>query len=136
MNRGKRLRRLFAGLALVLVLASCERIGTGGPYSSPEGIYTCQESSVHSGVRKYFVEVDPVRDADDLYILCNFHNQGENDFIYARYANDSMILENQVIRDLTVNGKGPVSEDFTSIILYYTTDDGITQLDFAATMVR
>jgi len=130
-----RVRKRISLLALI-VLFSCDGNGPSGPFESLEGLYSCQESSVHSGVKKYFVEIDQVKDANDLYILSNFHSQGENEFIYARLSGGSLQIENQVIRDLTVNGEGLVSDEFNEIQVYHTTDDGITQLDFTANLTR
>ncbi len=92
------------------------------------GVYSCEEISSHGGIKEYIVEIDRVKDADELYIISNFHNQGENEFLFAEYSKDTLWISNQAILQLSVNGKGPVDSDFRSIFLTYTTDDGISLL--------
>lgn len=120
-------------ISLLLILSlgtSCEPNDPPGNYSSIEGIYTCKESSAHTGLRQYPVEIDRVKDTEGLYIISNFHNQGENEFLFAELTGDTLRISNQAITDISVNGKGPVESDFRSIHLNYVTDDGVTILDY------
>ncbi len=137
MNTGKYISKGLISLFMILVLAtSCDQNVTPVDYTSIEGIFTCQESSPHAGVRNYLVEIDMVKDAEDLYIISNFHNKGDNEFIYAELDQDTLRIVHQAISDISVNGKGPVNGDFRSIRLDYVTDDGITILDYFATYTR
>jgi hypothetical protein len=121
---------LLAGICV-----SCDETGTGN-YTSVEGIYTCQESSPHAGVRQYPVEIDKVKDSEDLYIIINFHNKGENEFVYAELEIDTLRISNQTLVDIRVDGKGIVAEEYRSIHLNYLTDDGTTLLDYYSTYSR
>lgn len=116
-------------------LCSCE---TNKPvdYTSIEGFYSCNEGSVHSGYKKYIVEIDQVKSQDNVYIIANFHKQGDNEFLYAEYSQDTLYIKNQVISNLFVTGKGKVYDDFKRIELLYTTDDGVVQLDYSALLER
>ena len=60
----------------------------------------------------------------------------EFDREFAEFIQDSLRIFNQVISELSINGKGPVAADFRTIYLYYETDDGITVLDYYANYTR
>jgi len=126
----------FLLFLMALFLITCDRNSDSIDPTGLTGVYTCQESSVHSGVRKYFIEIDKVKDAEDLYIISNFHNLGENDFIYAGYIRDTLWIDNQILGGVKIDGEGPVEGNFRSIFLYYETDDGVTVLDFYANYTR
>jgi hypothetical protein len=124
-------------LCIFLCLATaCENNTEPRNYTSISGLYTCQEISPHAGLKKYIVEVDKVVNQESLYIISNFHNQGSNEFLYAELKGDTLVLFNQAISNISVNGEGPVAADFRSINLNYRTDDGITLLDFNASYTR
>ncbi len=116
--------------------ASCDSNNTSGDYSSIVGIYTCHESSAHSGVRQYPVEIDRVKNSEDQYIILNFNNTGENEFLFAQQSNDTLLIVNQAIAELVVNGEGVIGKDFKSIQLSYLTDDGLTILEYYSTFSR
>jgi hypothetical protein len=133
----KKLNKLLLSMSVIFLLgSSCETDKPPVNYTSIEGIYTCQETSAHSGVREYIVEVDRVKDHETLYIISNFHNKGENEFLFAELAQDTLIIFNQAISNLSVNGKGSIGHDFKSIHLLYETDDGIIALDYMASYTR
>ena len=128
------------GILFLLVIlswgASCDQDDPPRDYTSIEGIFTCQESSAQAGIRQYLVEIDKVQETEGLYIISNFHNKGETEFLFAELASDSLWITNQAISDISVNGEGPVGPDFRSINLYYETDDGIIILDYYASYTR
>ena len=137
MKTGKRQGKGIILICLASILAlACNPVNPEVDYTSLDGIYTCQESSSHTGVREYFTEIDRVAGAEDQYIISNFHNLGENEFIFTELENDTLWIFNQAITDISVNGKGVVDPDFRTINLYYETDDGITVLDFYANLTR
>jgi len=121
---------------LFLLLISCNNTTKPVTHTDITGIYTCQESSPYSGIRKYIVEVDQVKETENLYIISNFHNKGVNEFLYAELDGDTLRIANQAISDISIDGKGPIGEDFKLISLYYETDDGITVLDYYASYSR
>jgi len=137
MKMEKRSGKWILILLMILSLgASCEQNDPPADYTSIEGIFTCQESSPHEGIRSYLVEIDSVKDTDGLYIISNFHNKGANEFLYTDLDRDTLFIFNQAISDISVEGKGPVGSDFRSIQLNYVTDDGVTILDYYATYSR
>lgn len=132
----KQIKKVFILLLTGVAGIACEQQKPPANFSSIEGIFKCQESSVHAGARNYLVEIDKVKDEEGLFIISNFHNAGENEFLYAELDADTLRIFNQVISSLTVNGKGPVGSDFRSISLFYITDDGTTVLDYFAGLTR
>jgi hypothetical protein len=123
--------KLLTGLFLCFILlTACNKDPFNGELDDLTGVFSCQESSTHSGLRKYLVEFDPVANSPDQYIISNFHNQGDNEFIYADYHNDTLWIINQLSGDLRINGKGPVDPDFRTVRLYYEIDDGLNIFDF------
>jgi len=105
-------------------------------YASIEGLYSCQENSIHTGLRKYFIEIDRVNDSEDTFIITNFHNLGESEFLYMEYRPDSIHIENQYITNYRIKGKGTADASFRRIELYYETDDGSIIQDYYATYTR
>lgn len=123
-------------IAPILFLTSCDEKPPVTEYFSIEGFFVCNERSVHAGINNYLVEIDKVASQVNLFIINNFHNTGENEFLYAELNGDSLFIDNQVIGTLFVYGKGVVSADFRQVELSYYTDDGIVQLDYYATLRR
>jgi len=133
---GKAGRWMIIPLLFVGLCTSCDENSPSGDYTSIEGIYTCQESSPHAGVRQYPVEIDKVNDSENLYIIVNFHNKGQNEFLFAELDVDVLLISNQIISDIRVEGEGLVDEEFKSIQLNYFTDDGINELDYYSSYTR
>jgi len=137
MSEAKRIVRWMIMTAIFAVVStSCDKNSPPGDYSSVEGIYTCQESSPHSGLRQYPVEIDKVKGSENLYIIVNFHNKGQSEFLYAELDDDLLLISNQFISNIRVDGEGTVDSDFKSIQLNYLTDDGATVLNFYSSYTR
>lgn len=119
----------------LMVAASCEK-RPENVYTNIEGVYTCNERSAHAGIRNFLVEIDKVQAEENLYIIDNFHNLGDNQFIRAELVGDTLFINNQIIINLTVNGKGAVSNDFKQIEFTYITYDRFVELDYYATFQR
>jgi hypothetical protein len=115
--------------------ASCDSSGDGIP-ASLTGVYSCQESSTNSGIRKYLVEIDSVADSEGQYIISNFHNLGTNEFLFSELQGDTLWIINQVLGNLRISGKGWVSPDFRTIQFYYETDDALNIYDYSAIYSR
>jgi len=134
---GKKFNNIAIAVCITAAMTgACDRNTEPITPTDITGIYNCQESSPHSGLRTYLVEIDKVNETESTYIISNFHNKGENEFLFAEFIQDSLKIFNQAISELSVNGKGPVEADFRSIYLYYETDDGITVLDYYANYTR
>ena len=123
-------------LGLISTGSSCENENPPVTFTSVSGLYTCQETSAHAGLRRYFVEIDPVKDQENLFIISNFHNKGENEFLFAELVADTLHIFNQAITEISVNGKGVIAVDYREISLFYETDDGIATLDYQALYTR
>ncbi len=120
----------------IILLSACEKDNGERTWTKIDGIYTCEESSPHAGYKKYIVEIDKVRGQENTYIITNFHNAGNLEFLFMNLQNDSLKIENQVIGSLFINGKGKISENFDQIEIEYTADDGQRELDFFAVYTR
>ncbi len=137
MTMGKKLIRSLFVLTWgwICLGTSCDS-SQEGVASSVTGVYSCQESSAHSGIRKYLVEIDSVKNQESQYIISNFHNQGANEFIFSELQGDTLRILNQVLGEFRVSGKGWVSPDFRTIQFYYETDDALNIYDFYAVYSR
>ncbi len=120
----------------IILLSGCEKENGERTWTKIDGIYTCEESSPHAGYKKYIVEIDKVHGQENTYIITNFHNQGNLEFLFMSLQNDSLIIENQVIGSLFINGKGKISESFDQIEIEYTADDGQRELDYFGVYTR
>ncbi len=128
---------LLTGLLALLLFVSCDHNeGQEADYSDIPGVYSCQEASAYGGIRKYIVEVDAVNGRDDLYIISNFHNKGQNEFLYVERRDQELDINQQTITDLYVDGSGSIADDFSRIKLSYETDDGTTILDYSVSYTR
>ena len=139
MKKELRKRKTFNVVLLFfpLFFLSCEEEKTEKDYSSLEGVYSCEENSPYTGYRKYIVEIDKVASQNNVFIISNFHNQGHADFIYVNLLNDSLLLiENQVISNLFINGEGIVNDALSEIQLIYNVDDGNQEIEYFATYKR
>ncbi len=123
-------------LLLCFAGTSCDKGSEGGTFGDPEGAYACQENSAYMGYREYIVEIDKVKNRTGQYIISNFHNRGDSEFVYATLKNDSVFIDHQVISGLFVDGSGRINGEFNRIELNYTTDDGNLQLQYFAVYTR
>ena len=105
-------------------------------YSDIEGLYSCDENSPNLGYRKYIIEIQEVAAQENAYIMANFHNLGDNEFVYLEHIGDSVFINNQIIQQYFIDGKGFVNEDFTGISLTYTTNDGTQELEYYIMLTR
>jgi hypothetical protein len=119
---------------ILITIFSCQQ--SDMIYTAVRGIYRCEENSVHSGYKKYLVEIEEVNNNPGQYIISNFHNLGDSEFLYATVRQDSIFIERQINGVLYFNGKGIISKHFNRIDWNYTTDNGITELDYYATFSR
>lgn len=123
-------------LFLLFFSVSCEQEKAEKTYTSLEGVFSCEENSTYGGYRKYIVEIDEVTAQDHVYIISNFHNQGHAEFIYANLRNDSIFIENQLISNLFISGKGIVNDPLNEIKLVYIVDDGNQEIEYFALYKR
>ncbi|MFW5644576.1 MAG: hypothetical protein ACOCZL_01560 [Bacteroidota bacterium] len=139
MRKGLRKQKISNIVLLFLLFfsISCEEEKTEKTYESLEGIYRCEENSPYTGHRKYIVEIDQVNDQENLFIISNFHNQGNAEFIYANRQNDSVLLiENQLISNLYIHGEGTVNNGLNEVKMIYTVDDASMEVEYYALYSR
>ena len=127
----------FVFLLVIFSLVSCEEEKADKTYTGLEGVFSCEENSPYTGYRKYITEIDKVTGQDNVFIISNFHNQGHAEFIYVNLQHDSVLLiENQVISNLFINGEGVVNDRFNEIKLIYNVDDGNQEIEYFAIYKR
>jgi hypothetical protein len=123
-------------IAFILIIGACKDPNENTVFTSFRGVFKCHENSIYSDFKSYLLEFDKVNSVDDQYIILNFHNAGDLEFVYAFIDGDTLRIENQSIQNMFVNGKGLVSDDFRRIDLVYQTDDGRVQEEFYAKIFR
>lgn len=132
----KRLNKIALCFLLPLLLfSSCEE-KPEVIYSKLDGLYNCTEQSSMYGVKKYFIEIDKTISHDNRYIISNFHNQGDVNWVYTELLMDSLIIPNQSFGTMIISGKGTVNSDFNNIYMYYKIDDGLYEIDYYCTYSR
>ncbi|MCF8378830.1 MAG: hypothetical protein K9H49_04585 [Bacteroidales bacterium] len=136
MKRRKYFSFIFSVIIICLFPTGCELNKEGKIYPDLTGAYSCEENSPYSGYKKFLVEIDKVSSQENLYIISNFNNLGNLEFLYASLFNDTLRIENQVISSVFINGSGKVNQDLNNIEWFYTTDDGNIVLEFFARFTR
>ena len=120
---------------MAFLVYSCEN-KPGRTYDTIEGSYRCEENNPISGIRTYLVEIDKVKNETDLFLISNFYDAGYNEFLFTRHAGMELLISDQVITGLLVNGHGQVSDDFKKIDWEYEVSDGITTQNMVARFTR
>lgn len=123
-------------ILLLILVFSCENKDPGRTYENIEGAYRCEENHPVSGIRTYLVEIDRVKNETDLYLISNFYDAGYNEFLFARLSGKELMITDQIITGLIVNGTGQVRDDFKWIDWEYEVGDGITTQNMVARYTR
>jgi len=126
----------IAFIFISAILYRCDTENDNKIYHDITGAYTCEETSPYTGLHKYIIEIDRVKDKNHLLIITNFNNQGDSEFIYATFAGDSLSIDSQIITGLFINGSGNVNPEFNRIELNYTVNDGNEVKPFTAVYSR
>ena len=127
---------LFYITLCCVALVSCTTTNEPKVYSNIIGSWHCAESSPY-GSRNYLVDIDRNRTDTTQYLLSNFYNQGDTDFIFAHMNGKNLTITQQQIVSLTVkSGTGLVSTDFKRIELDYNMFDGSTEIKVHAIYTR
>ena len=117
---------LFIGICLI-ALVSCT---SNAPqvYTTIVGSWHCAESSVY-GSRNYLADIDRKLSDTTQYLLSNFYNQGDNEFILAHLSGSSLtIVQQQIVAQTVKSGTGIVSKDFKTITFDYNIYDGSNEI--------
>lgn len=137
MTLSNKIVRYVILLIFLTTIGGCEKKGEDIIYTKLDGIFSCEETSLYTAeYRKYLVEIDKVNSAEDQYIISNFHNQGDTEFLFVENRNDTLYIENQVISGIFINGKGVVNKDFNKIEFSYNADDGSLEIPYFAVFSR
>ena len=129
--------RILNILTLALLLAAC---GDNEPkvHSSIAGTWRCEETSSLNGTRTYLVDIDRTISDTTQYIITNFYNTGDTEFIKVKLKSNKLTITQQPTSNITVDPKlfsGSVI-DLTQIILSYTVRDGLSDVKVEATYSR
>ena len=130
----KKITFLYFALCCV-VLVSCTN-NEPKVYTTIIGSWHCAESSPY-GSRNYLVDIDRNRTDTTQYLLSNFYNQGDTEFIFSHMSGKTLTITQQQIFSFTVkSGTGLVSTDFKRIELDYNIYDGSTEIKVHAIYTR
>jgi hypothetical protein len=105
-------------------------------YSGIEGLWKCEELDEQSNVSNFNVDIENVKNYDNIFIISNFHNTGEDTYIRAS-VNDSIItISKQAYEFIQVEGIGKISSDFKLIELNYIITDESRTMSYQAVFYR
>ena len=97
-------------------------------YTSIVGSWHCSESTIY-GSKNYLVDIDRKRTDTTQFLLSNFYNQGDNEFIYAHLNGSTLtISQQQIVNQIVKSGTGIVSSDFKTITFDCNIYDGSSEI--------
>jgi len=96
-------------------------------YTGIEGLWKCDEIDDQSKVSNFNIDIENIKNYDNIFIISNFHNTGEDTYIRASVSDSTLIISKQAYEFIQVEGIGRISSDFKLIELeYIITDEAIT----------
>lgn len=106
-------------------------------YTSISGIWTCEEINPIEGIRIYNVDIERRKSADSQFIINNFHNMGNNNFVFAIQDGDSLFIDRQsVFTESFDNGIGVIDSEKKRIELVYNNLNGANEIEVTAVYIR
>jgi hypothetical protein len=130
----KKLKNLKWLLFFVLT-ASCNS-NENTIYTSIAGIWRCEENDEYSQVKIFSVDIQSLHNYNDAFIISNFHNVGEDEYIRVNTDDSLLYIPTQSIAGIIVNGEGLISPDFKTVTLQYSIDDAGNSMSYNATLHR
>ena len=129
-KKSKKIKQLVS-LVLISILASfifysCEPDEDVTP-SSIEGTWKCKENHLVYGVQNYYVDIenDPNSNRVLIYNFLDLNASIEDSLhVYATLTGKTLNIPQQIIEGHTVLGQGTVANNYKTINLEYTDDDG------------
>ncbi|MBN2485371.1 MAG: hypothetical protein JXB34_05320 [Bacteroidales bacterium] len=113
--------RKSISLALFIVIGAlaCTDNSSEKNYSTISGLWNCDEIDEYSALRNYIVDIDNVVNSNNIFIIVNFHNAGNDFFVRATVNEENLIISKQAIGNYLVEGTGIISPDNKRIELEY-----------------
>jgi hypothetical protein len=100
----------------------------------------CEEFNplIMGGSRRYIVDVERERTDTTKYVIFNFHNAGDDEFVRTTYKNKILTITEQPLGiGMTVrSGNGSASADFKRMDITYTIFDGMNEVEVNAVYSR
>ncbi len=129
--------KLSVIVLLLVFLLSC---GDNGPrvYTSISGAWRCQEINPFLGNRVYLVEIDRKASDTTQYVITNFYDSGDLEYIVVKLKNGQLTLAQQPTADLSVKSFTGTLVDtgFKRIELTYKVYDGLRDVSSEAVLTR
>ena len=120
---------------LLLLAFSCENEGPA-EFTSISGIWRCEEIDETAAVRIFNLDIDKVQSYDDTFLILNFHNAGESDYVRAYSTGDTLQIPLQGLKNFIVSGKGIIAPDFKLLTLDYVIYNNETTRHYSANCFR
>lgn len=92
-------------------------------HTSISGSWRCEEYT-GSGTSTYLLDIDRLRSDTSQYMISNFYNMGDNEFIVVKLKNGKLSLTQQPTSSYTVKSFSGTVKDLENIALTYTIYDG------------
>ena len=127
------LRTLFLFLVVVLITACDDN--DPKTHSSIVGTWRCEEYTP-SGTRTYLVDIDRRISDTTQYVVSNFYNTGDVEFVILKLKSNKLTLAENATSNITVSALSGTVIDLTQIILNYKIYDGKTNISVEAVYSR
>lgn len=122
-------------LTLALLIAAC---GDNEPkvHTSIAGTWRCEETSSLNGTRTYLIDIDQTKSDTTQYLISNFYNTGDTEFIKVKLKSNKLTITQQPTSNITVSSLSGTVIDLTQIMLSYTVRDGLNDIKIEASYSR
>ena len=122
-------------IAVCLLFVSC---GDNDPkvHTSIAGTWRCEETSSINGTRSYLIDIDRTISDTSQYIITNFYNSGDAEYIKVRLKNNKLTITQQPTSNLTVSSLSGTVIDLKQILMSYSVRDGLNDIKVEASYSR
>lgn len=124
-------------LTIMLISSACKD-DSPATYSSIEGIWRCEESSATTGNRAYLVDIYRKSTDTTQYVITNFYNTGDMEYIVVKLKSGKLSLSQQPTADISIKAfAGTLTgNNYKNIGFSYTVYDGTRDINFTANYSR
>ena len=125
---GNYVRYFLYAIALVAIIASCQKIDTGSDDVRDNllGTWSCKENSQVFVVTNYTVEISKSTTDTTRIIMDDFYNLGNNLSVYAKMNGFTLTIPNQTVDGNQISGSGTISANYDKINWTYNVVTGTT----------
>ncbi len=130
-GRGRGWGYTFLIFALASVIYSCEPDEDVTP-GSIEGTWHCKENHYIHGEQWYYVDIENDPNISNRVLIYNFLGLNaitDTFHVYATLTGSTLNIPQQIIEGHTVSGQGTVADNYKTINLEYSDDDGSGEAD-------